>query len=139
MKTVRTKTGTPDQLRAWLAAADPEAWEAPQPVPGKPGQYAVRYVVDSQLATQSSRATAPAVQRPWPVKRRWSRRRKLVVTGVVSTALLGLAVLGYLAVLWAMAHAALLLGIAVALAVIAAVVLRRLGTGGDCTVIHIRH
>lgn len=128
-----TKTGTRDEVREWAARMNAA-------VPAG-SQLSVREIRPGVVeATVRSSAVVPrTASQSRPLKRRWSRRRKLVVTGAVSTALLALAVLGYLAYLWAVAHAALLLGIAVALAVITAVVLRRLGSGGDCTVIHIRH
>lgn len=142
MMRVREKTGTEDELRRWLASADVEAWEAPQAVVGQPGRWSVRYVVDTDTTTQVPNwypQPGPAVQRPWPAKRRWSRRRKQVVAVGAVAVVVALFAAGYIVVTWVMGHVALVLGCLVIAAVVVVLVLRALGGSGDCTVIHIRH
>lgn len=112
MKTVRTKQGTADELRAWLATADPEAWEQPQPVPGQPGRWTVRYVVDAPLATTAPRSAYLPVRQP--ARRSWLRRhwRPVVAVTVIALAALGWAVVTV--VLWVLANLALVVGLLLA-------------------------
>jgi hypothetical protein len=138
MMRVRTREGTEEQLRTWLSTADIEAWEAPQPVPGQPGRWTVRYVTEALAEARWEPAPAARPSVP-PTRRHWSTRRRVVVAGLVLLVLVALVVAGYLAVMWVAGHLALVLGATLIAVVVAVLILRSLGGGGDgCTVIHIR-
>lgn len=125
---VKTKTGTPDQVRAWLERAH-EAGRlvaVTPPVPVAPGSDRIQ-VTATVLPMVQVEAYARSGRQGQPV--RWSVRRRLVVASTVAVLLLGAA--GWVAYeIWVYRYVILL----VVAGLLAAWVL--LGRAGACPGLH---